>query len=109
MGATAACFEALGVAGLIPEEEASFLAGAVRMQRSIQAMLRLTWSRGAPVRDAPEPMRRKLATALECTGLDELDAKLRETQQASFAICQRRAGAVSRRPPRTRSRCASRG
>ena len=109
VGATAACFEALGVAGLIPEEEASFLAGAVRMQRSIQAMLRLTWSRGAPVRDAPEPMRRKLATALECTGLDELDAKLRETQQASFAICQRRAGAVSRRPPRTRSRCASRG
>ena len=46
MGATAACFEALGGAGLIPEDEASLLAGAVRMQRTIQAMLRLTWSQG---------------------------------------------------------------
>ena len=92
VGATAACFEALGAAGLIPEEEASLLAGAVRMQRTIQAMLRLTWSQGAPVHDAPAPMRMKLATALECTGLDELDAKLRETQAAAFAVYQRRIG-----------------
>ena len=92
VGATAACFEALGAAGLIPEEEASLLAGAVRMQRTIQAMLRLTWSQGAPVHDAPAPMRMKLATALECTGLDELDAKLRETQAAAFDIYRRRIG-----------------
>ena len=92
MGATAACFEALGRACVIPEEEASFLAGAVRMQRTIQAMLRLTWSHGAPVRDAPAPMRLKLATALECAGLDELDAKLRETQAAAFEVFQRRIG-----------------
>ena len=90
VGATAACFEALGRACVIPEEEASFLAGAVRMQRTIQAMLRLTWSHGAPVRDAPEPMRRKLATALECSGLDELDTKLRQTQAAAFEVFQRR-------------------
>ena len=92
VGATAACFEALGGAGLIPEDEASLLAGAVRMQRTIQAMLRLTWSQGAPIRDAPEPMRLKLATALECSGLDELDAKLRATQEAAFEAFTRRIG-----------------
>ncbi|MDE0221162.1 MAG: bifunctional [glutamine synthetase] adenylyltransferase/[glutamine synthetase]-adenylyl-L-tyrosine phosphorylase [Spirochaetaceae bacterium] len=92
VGATASCFDALGAAGVIPEEEARFLAGAVRMQRTMQAMLRLTWSQGAPVRDAPEPMRLKLATALECAGLDELDAKLRETQAAAFDIYRRRIG-----------------
>ncbi len=92
VGATAACFEALGAAGVIPEEEARFLAGAVRMQRTMQAMLRLTWSRGTPVGDAPAPMRLKLATALECAGLDELDAKLRETQAAAFDIYRRRIG-----------------
>ena len=92
VGATASGFEALGAAGVIPEEEARFLAGAVRMQRTMQAMLRLTWSRGAPVRDAPAPLRLKLATALECAGLDELDAKLRETQAAAFDIHRRRIG-----------------
>ena len=92
VGATAPCYEALGAAGAIPEEEARFLAGAVRMQRTMQAMLRLTWSQGAPVRDAPAPMRLKLATALECAGLDELDAKLRETQAAAFDVFQRRIG-----------------
>ena len=59
VGATAACFEALGGAGIIPEDEASLLAGAVRMQRTIQAMLRLTVEPGAsgprrPGTDAPE-------------------------------------------------------
>ena len=92
VGATAPCFEALGAAGVIPEEEARSLAGAVRMQRTMQAMLRLTWSQGAPVRGAPEPMRLKLATALECAGLDELDAKLRETQAAAFDVYRRRIG-----------------
>lgn len=94
VGATAACFEALGAAGLIPEDEARFLAGAVRMQRTLQAMLRLTCSQEAAVRDAPAPMRLKLATALECAGLDELDAKLRETQAAAFDVCQRRIGLI---------------
>ena len=91
-GATASCFEALGAAGLIPRSEASLLAGAVRMQRTLQALLRLTWSRGAAVTDAPAPMRLKLATALECAGFDELEAKLRATQAAAFEVCRSRIG-----------------
>ena len=67
------------------------------MQRTLQAMLRLTWSQGAPVRDAPAPMRLKLATALECAGFDELDAKLRETQAAAYEVYQRRIGLKARR------------
>ena len=96
VGATAACFEALGAADLIPQSESSLLAGAVRMQRTLQALLRLTWSRGAPVRDAPAAMRRKLATAVECAGFDELDAKLRATQAAAFEVYQHRVGATAR-------------
>ena len=97
VGATASCLEALGATGLIPEQEASLLASAVRMQRTLQAMLRLTWSQGAPVCDAPAPMRLKLATALECAGFDELDAKLRETQAAAYEVYQRRIGLKARR------------
>ena len=97
VGATASCFEALGAAGLIPEQETSLLAGAVRMQRTLQAMLRLTWSQRAPVRDAPAPIRLKLATALECAGFDELEAKLRETQAAAYEVYQRRIGLKARR------------
>ena len=89
VGATASCFEVLGAADLIPQSEASLLAGAVRMQRTLQALLRLTWSRGAPVREAPASMQRKLATALECAGFDELDAKLRATQAAAFEVYRR--------------------
>ena len=97
VGATASCFEALRATGLIPEQEANLLAGAVRMQRTLQAMLRLTWSQEAPVRDAPAPMRLKLATALECAGFDELDTKLRETQAAAYEVYQRRIGLQARR------------
>ena len=92
VGATASCFEALGAAGLVPAAETNLLAGAVRMQRTLQAMLHLTWSREAPVREAPAPTRRKLATALECAGFDELDAKLRATQAAAFEVYRRRIG-----------------
>ena len=92
VGATASCFEALGAADLIPESEAGLLAGAVRMQRTLQALLRLTWSREAPVRDAPAATRRKLATALECAGFDELEEKLRATQAAAFEVCRSRIG-----------------
>ena len=97
VGATASCFEALGAAGLIPRSEASLLAGAVRMQRTLQALLRLTWSRGATVTDAPAPMRLKLATALECAGFDELEAKLRATQAAAFEIYRSRIGSKALR------------
>ena len=97
VGATASCFEALGAADFIPESEASLLAGAVRMQRTLQALLRLAWSRGTPVRDAPAAMRRKLAAALECAGFDELDAKLRATQAAAFEVYRRRIGSKALR------------
>ncbi len=90
--ATAACFEALGSAGILPEDEARLLAAAVRMQRTLQAMLRLTWSRDAPVSDAPATLRLKLAAALECDGFEALEEKLRRTQEAAFAVVQRRIG-----------------
>ena len=47
-GGTAACFEALAGAGVLPEEEARFLAAAVRMQRTIQALLRPDVEPGTP-------------------------------------------------------------
>ena len=94
--ATAACFEELGSAGVLPADEARLLAAAVRMQRTLQAMLRLTWRRDAPVRDAPEPLRQKLAAALECDRFEALEAKLRSTQAAAFEVFRRRVG-----PPAT--------
>ena len=94
--ATAACFEALGSAEVLPEDEARLLAAAVRMQRTLQAVLRLTWRRDAPVRDAPDPLRQKLAAALECDGFEALEAKLRRTQAAAFEVMRRRVG-----PPAT--------
>ena len=97
VAATASCFDALGGAGIIPAAEANLLAGAVRQQRTLQAMLRLAWSRGAPVRNAPPPLRLKLATALECAGFDELEAKLRETQAAALEIYRRHIGGAARR------------
>ena len=88
-GGTAACFEALAGAGVLPEEEARFLAAAVRMQRTVQALLRLTWNEESPVREAPEPLRAKLAAALECEGFEELEGKLRGTQEQAFDLYQR--------------------
>ena len=85
-GGTARCFEALEKAGALPrseagaESEAGFLAGAVRFQRAVQALLRLAWSESDPVRDAPETLKRKLANALEHETFDELDARLRDVQ-----------------------------
>ena len=90
--ATAVCFEALGSAGIVPEDEARLLAGAVRMQRTLQAMLRLTWSRGEPVSGAPATLRLKLAAALECDGFQALEQKLRRTQEAASAVIERRIG-----------------
>ena len=94
-GGTAACFEALAGAGLLEEEEARFLAGAVRMQRALQGLVRLTWNQQVPVRDAPEPLRRKLAAALKCSSFDELEARLRATQERAFDLFQRRIGGTS--------------
>ncbi len=91
-GGTAACFEALAGAGLLDDEEARFLAGAVRMQRALQGLVRLTWNEETPVRDAPEALRRKLAAALECTGFGELEDRLRGTQERAFQLYRERIG-----------------
>ena len=99
-GGTAACFEALAGAGLLDGEEARFLAGAVRMQRALQGLVRLTWNEETPVRDAPEPLRRKLAAALECTGFDELEDRLRATQERAFDLYQERVGGPAERAVR---------
>ena len=88
-GGTAACFEALAGACVLPEEEARFLAAAVRMQRTLQALLRLTWNEESPAREAPEPLRGKLAAALECEGFEELEGKLRGTQEQAFDLYRR--------------------
>ncbi|MCY3735803.1 MAG: bifunctional [glutamine synthetase] adenylyltransferase/[glutamine synthetase]-adenylyl-L-tyrosine phosphorylase [Gemmatimonadaceae bacterium] len=91
-GGTAACFEALAGAGLLDDEEARFLAGAVRMQRALQGLVRLTWNEETPVREAPEALLRKLAAALECTGFGELEDRLRATQVRAFEVYEERIG-----------------
>ena len=47
--------------------------------------LRLTWSHDAPVRDAPDTLKARLADALACNGFDALEGRLRDAQQQAFA------------------------
>ena len=96
-GGTVACFEALAGANVLDDDEAGFLADAVRLQRTIQAILRLAWSAGAPVRDAPETLRAKLANASECEDFDGLEHALRDTQQRAFDSFQRHIGRAAAR------------
>ena len=91
-GGTAAAFEALAGAGLLDGPEAAFLAGAARMQRTLQALLRLTWNRETPLGDAPEALHGKLAAAVECADFAGLEAKLRATQTEAAATFQRVVG-----------------
>ena len=91
-GNAAACFNAFAEAGGMTPDEAQFLAAAAQLQRSVQAFLRLTWSGPASVRDAPQTLHGRLANTFECANFDELDAKLRQTQQQTAAIFQRRIG-----------------
>ena len=91
-GGTIACFQALAAVEVLDAGEASFLADAVRMQRSIQALLRLAWSRSDAVRSAPEALRSKLANALECDDFDELESKLRSTQEQVYHAFRRHVG-----------------
>ena len=91
-GGTVACFQALAGAGVLDAEEAGFLADAVRMQRSIQAILRLAWSRSDAVRSAPEALRNKLANALDCNDFSELESRLRDTQEKVFQAFRRHVG-----------------
>ena len=91
-GNAAACFNAFAEAGGMTPDEAQFLAAAAQLQRSVQAFLRLTWSGPASVRDAPQTLHGRLANTFECANFDELDTKLRQTQQQTAAIFQRRIG-----------------
>ncbi len=91
-GGTVACFTALADADVLDKEEAEFLAEAVRMQRTAQAILRLAWSAGVPVRDAPQTLRAKLANALECEDFDGLERALRDVQRKAFESFQRHIG-----------------
>ena len=91
-GGTVACFQALAGAGVLDAEEAGFLADAVRMQRSIQAILRLAWSGSDAVRSAPEALRSKLANALECDDFHQLESKLRGTQEEVYHAFRRHVG-----------------
>ena len=84
-GGVAAAFEALAGAGVVTADEGRSLAGAVRLQRGVEAFLRLTWSHDAPVRDAPDTLKTRLADALACDGFDALEGRLRDAQQQAFA------------------------
>ena len=88
----AAAFEALAGAGIITADEGRSLAGAVRLQRGVKAFLRLTWSHDAPVRDAPEALKARLADALACEGIDVLEGRLRDAQQQGFAAFRKYVG-----------------
>ena len=92
-GGTAGAFEALAGAGVLAADEGSFLAGAARMQRALQALLRLTWKEGVAVGETPDALRGKLTAAVECADFDALEAKLRDTQAAAFAAFRRIIGA----------------
>ena len=81
----AAAFEALAAAGVLTADEGRSLAGAVRLQRGIEAYLRLAWSHDAPVRDAPDTLKARLADALGCDSFDALEGQLRDAQQRALA------------------------
>ena len=81
----AAAFEALARAEVVSADEGQSLAGAVRLQRGVEAFLRLTWSHDAPVRDAPETLKTRLADALAGDGFDALEGRLRDAQQQALA------------------------
>ena len=88
----AAAFEALAGTGFLSADEGRTLAGAVRLQQGVQAFLRLAWSPDAPVRDAPETLKSRLAEALACDRFDTLEARLRDAQQQAGAALRRHLG-----------------
>ena len=91
-GGVAAAFEALADARAITADEGRSLAGAVRLQRGVEAYLRLTWSHDAPVRDAPGALKARLAHALACDGFDALEGRLRDAQQQASAVFRKYVG-----------------
>ncbi len=76
-----ASFEALASAGLLAQDEAASLADAARLQRAVQAYLRLTWGDDAHVHEVPDAGKARLAEAFEMDDFKALEAKLRRTQR----------------------------
>jgi len=60
-GNTANAFLKLGAAGLMPEDEATFLANSVQIWRNIQGLLRLTVGADFDPETAPEALKARLA------------------------------------------------
>ncbi len=60
-GNTANAFLKLGAAGLLPEDEATFLANSVQIWRNIQGLLRLTVGAEFDPETAPEALKSRLA------------------------------------------------
>ena len=88
----ASAFEALAAAGALTADEGQSLAAAVRLQRGVEAYLRLTWSHDAPVRDAPGTLKARLADALGCDDFDALEGRLRDAQQQAGAAFRKHIG-----------------
>ena len=88
----AAAFEALAGADVITANEGRTLADAVRLQRGVEAYLRLMWSHDAPVRDAPDTLKARLADALGCDDLGALEEQLRNAQQQAGAAFRKHIG-----------------
>ena len=92
-GTTGACLEALGRCKLISKDEAQLLLTALHVQRSLLALLNLAWGEGKPVSEAPEPLRDKLARALEYKSFEKMEAGLRKIQDGVYTVFQRHIGA----------------
>ncbi|MCY4428302.1 MAG: bifunctional [glutamine synthetase] adenylyltransferase/[glutamine synthetase]-adenylyl-L-tyrosine phosphorylase [Halieaceae bacterium] len=92
-GTTGASLEALARCKLISEDEAQLLLSALHMQRSLLALLNLAWGENKPVSEAPQPLRDKLADALEYKSFEKMETGLRKIQSRVYAVFQRHIGA----------------
>jgi glutamate-ammonia-ligase adenylyltransferase len=82
-------FERLGKEGILPTEEAAFLADAGSFWLALQAMLRLTTEGRFDPANASTDLRRMLASAGHCEDFGALESKLEETAQRICDIYDR--------------------
>jgi len=93
-GSTAAIYEKLGSAGLLPVDEAAALADATRLLYDVQAILRLTTGGPFDQASALDGLKRALATGVGLPDIDTLAAKLTATRERVEAAYLARLGAV---------------
>ena len=91
---TAAIYEKLSGAGLLPVDEAAALADATRLLYDVQAILRLTTGGPFDQASAPDGLKRALATGVGLPDIDTLAAKLTATRKRVEAAYCARLGAV---------------